>query len=163
MDVIARPPESAGQAADAASAYTHVRMEHAPKLWKLQSQNVQILGHVHHDTSGRNLGQTIEDPVVLLEANLYGHPFTGSMGERQFEKVLSGPGWRKYRTGNADSCIESKVYSFGVRDGHQNVCKDKFPNPTWKKWVKLVDPRAKRCSNDESLSLLEQLQSYLVV
>ena len=95
MDVIARPPESVGQAADAASAYTHIRIEHAPKLWKLQSQNVKILGHVYHDTSGRNLGQTIEDPVVLLEANLYGHPFAGSMGERQFEKVLSGLGWRK--------------------------------------------------------------------
>ena len=67
----------------------------------------------------------IEDPVVPLEANLYGHPFAGSMGERQFEKVLSGLGLRKYRVWNADSCIESKVYSFGVRDGHQNVWKDK--------------------------------------
>ena len=82
MDVIVRLPESVGQAAHAASAYTHVRTEDAPKLWKLQCQNVQILGHVYHDTSGRNLGQIIEDPVVPLEANLYGHPFARSMGER---------------------------------------------------------------------------------
>ena len=32
IDVIARPPDCAGQAADAASAYTHVKMEDAPKL-----------------------------------------------------------------------------------------------------------------------------------
>ena len=127
MDVIAGLPESVGQAADAASAYTHVRIEHTPKLWKLQNRSVQTFGHVYHDTSGRNLGQTNEDPVVPLEANLYGHPFAGSMRERKFEKVLSGLGWRKYRVWNADSCIESKVHSFGVRDGHQNVCKDKSP------------------------------------
>ena len=46
-----------------------------------------------------------------------------------FEKVLSGLGCGKYRVWNADSCIESKVYSFGVRDGHQNVSKDKSAIP----------------------------------
>ena len=66
MDVIARLPESAGQAADAASAHTHNRIEHAPKLWKLQSQNVQIPGHVYQDTSGRKLGQTSKIQSFLL-------------------------------------------------------------------------------------------------
>ena len=32
----------------------------------------------------------MEDPVVPLERNLYGHPFAGQMRERQFEKV---PNW----------------------------------------------------------------------
>ena len=36
-----------------------------------------------------------EDPVVLLERNLYGHPRTGLLGERQFEKVLLELGWEK--------------------------------------------------------------------
>ena len=36
MDVIARPPGCAGQAADAVSAYTQVKMEHAPVLLKIQ-------------------------------------------------------------------------------------------------------------------------------
>ena len=35
MDVISRPPESAGQAADAVSAYTQVKMEDAPSLLKI--------------------------------------------------------------------------------------------------------------------------------
>ena len=35
MDVISRLPGCAGQAADAVSADTHVKMEHAPKLFKI--------------------------------------------------------------------------------------------------------------------------------
>ena len=35
----------------------------------------------------------MEDPVVLLERNLYGHPLAGLLWERQLEKVLSGHGW----------------------------------------------------------------------
>ena len=35
----------------------------------------------------------IEDPVVLLERNLYTHPLAGLLWERQFEEVLLGPGW----------------------------------------------------------------------
>ena len=29
----------------------------------------------------------MEDPVVPLERNLYGHPLTGLLWERQFEKI----------------------------------------------------------------------------
>ena len=32
--------------------------------------------------------QYIEDPVVSLERNLYGHPLAGLLWERQFEKIL---------------------------------------------------------------------------
>ena len=44
MDVIARLPGCAGQAADAVSAYTRVKVEDAPRLLKFQSLNVQIHG-----------------------------------------------------------------------------------------------------------------------
>ena len=37
----------------------------------------------------------IEDPVVPLERNLYGHPLAGLLWERQFEKVLLKHGWEK--------------------------------------------------------------------
>ena len=30
----------------------------------------------------------MEDPVVPLERNLYGHPLAGLLWERQFEKIL---------------------------------------------------------------------------
>ena len=37
----------------------------------------------------------MEDPVVPLERNLYGHPLAGLIWERQFEKVLLKHGWEK--------------------------------------------------------------------
>ena len=40
MDFISRLPGCSGQAADAVSAYTQVKMEDAPTFLKFQSQNV---------------------------------------------------------------------------------------------------------------------------
>ena len=37
----------------------------------------------------------MEDPVVPLERNLYGHPLAGLLWERQFEKILLKYGWEK--------------------------------------------------------------------
>ena len=37
----------------------------------------------------------MEDPVVLLERNLYGHPLAGLLWERQFGKILLKHGWEK--------------------------------------------------------------------
>ena len=37
----------------------------------------------------------LEDPVVLLERNVYGHPVAGFLWERQFEEVLLGLRWEK--------------------------------------------------------------------
>ena len=39
---------------------------------------------------------SMEDPVVLLERNLYGHPLAGLLWERQFEKILLKYGWEKH-------------------------------------------------------------------
>ena len=38
---------------------------------------------------------SMEDPVVPLERNLYGHPLPGPLCERQFEKLLLEYGWEK--------------------------------------------------------------------
>ena len=81
MDVIARLPDSAGQA-DAVSADTQVKMEDAPKTAQnSQSQNVLIYiyiytcGYVFHDTIVQNHGQT---------SSGYAHPLAGLLWERQF-------------------------------------------------------------------------------
>ena len=37
----------------------------------------------------------MEDPVVPLERNLYGHPLAGQMWELQFEKVLLKYVWER--------------------------------------------------------------------
>ena len=54
MEIKARLPGCAGQAADAVFAETQVKMEDAPKLLKVRT--VQIFGFVHHDTNGQNHG-----------------------------------------------------------------------------------------------------------
>ena len=38
---------------------------------------------------------SMEDPVVPLERNLYGHPLAGLLWEKQFEKILLKHGWEK--------------------------------------------------------------------
>ena len=38
---------------------------------------------------------SMEDPVVPLERNLYGHPLAGLLCERQFEKILLKQVWEK--------------------------------------------------------------------
>ena len=40
-------------------------------------------------------GQTLKDPVVPLERNLYGHPLPGLLWKRQFEDVVLEFGWEK--------------------------------------------------------------------
>ena len=40
----------------------------------------------------------MEDPVVPLERNLYGHSLAGLLWERLFEKILLKHGWEKVST-----------------------------------------------------------------
>ena len=66
MDIISRLPGCAGQAADAVSAYTQVKMEDAPKLLKFRNRNVQTFGFVYHDTNGQNHGPVWKTQSFLL-------------------------------------------------------------------------------------------------
>ena len=70
MDVISRLPGRAGQAADAVSAYTQVKMEDAHKLLKFPNRSVQTFGFVYHDTNGLNHGPVF--CTVILWQDCYG-------------------------------------------------------------------------------------------
>ena len=54
---------------------------------------------------------SMEDPVVPLERNLYGHPWAGLLWERHFEKVLLKTCMvgKKFQIGNALSLTEKKT------------------------------------------------------
>ena len=54
----------------------------------------------------------MEDPVVPLERNLYGHLLEGLLWERQFEKILLKHGWEKFQTGNVSLFIVKRDYSY---------------------------------------------------
>ena len=55
---------------------------------------------------------SMEDPVVPLERNLYGHLLAGLLWERQFEKVLLEHGWEKFSIGNVCLSTEQEDYSY---------------------------------------------------
>ena len=57
VDVTARLPGCDGQAADAVSAYTSIIGGCSKIAQNSQNQNVQMFGHVFHDTSGPNHGE----------------------------------------------------------------------------------------------------------
>ena len=103
MAIISRLPGCAGQAADAVSAETQVKMEDAPKLLKIpKSECPDIWIRLPRDKRPKS-GSSMEDPVVSLERNLYGDPLGGLLWERQFEKVLLKYGWEKVPNVNAFS------------------------------------------------------------
>ena len=95
MDIISRLPGCAGQAADAVSASTQVKMEYAPKLLKIpKSECPDICIRLPRHKWPKSWS-SMEDPVVPLERNMYGHPLAGLLWERQFEKILLQHGWEK--------------------------------------------------------------------
>ena len=88
MDIISRLPGCAGQAADAVSAHTQVKLEDAPTLLKIPKSECPDMWIRLPRHKWPKSWSCVEDPVVPLERNLYGHPLAGLSWERQFEKVL---------------------------------------------------------------------------
>ena len=95
MVIISRPPGCARQAADEVSAYTHVKMEDAPKLLKIPKSECPDIWIRLPRHKWPKSWSSMEDPVVPLERNLDGHPLAGVLWERQFEKILLQHGWEK--------------------------------------------------------------------
>ena len=84
MDIIFRLPGCAGQAADAVSAHTEVKMEDGPKFLKIPKSEcpdiwIRLPRHKWPES-----WSSMEDPVVPSERNLYVHPLAGLLWERQF-------------------------------------------------------------------------------
>ena len=66
MDIMSRLPGCAGQAAEAVSAYTQVKMKDAPSLLKIPKADVQVFGYVHQNTNGQNHGPVWKTQSFLL-------------------------------------------------------------------------------------------------
>ena len=86
--IISRLPGCAGQAADAVSAYTHVKIEEASTLLKIQKSECPDIWTRLPKHEWPKSWSSMEDPVVPIERNLYGHPLAGLLWEGPFEKVL---------------------------------------------------------------------------
>ena len=95
MDIISRFFGCDGQAADAVSAYTQLKMEDAHKLLKIPKSEcpdswIRLPRHKWPIT-----WSSMEEPVVPLERNLYGHPLAGLLWKKKYEKILLKHGWEK--------------------------------------------------------------------
>ena len=92
MDIISRLPGCAGQAADAVSAYTQVKMEDAHKLLKIPKSECPDIWIRLPRHKWPKSWSSMEDPVVLLSGIC---TMAGLLWERQFEKILLKHGWEK--------------------------------------------------------------------
>ena len=113
MDILSRLPGCAGQAADAVSVYTQVKMEDAPKSLKKPKSEcpgtwIRLPRHKWPKS-----WSSIEDLVFPLERNLYGHPLAGLLWERQFENILLQQGWEEgFQLGMLVRTPSKKGYSY---------------------------------------------------
>ena len=114
VDIISRLPGCTGQAADSVSAYTMVKMEDAPKLLKIPKSEcpdtwIRLPRHKWPKS-----WSSMEDPVVLLERNLYGHLWQDCYGKGNLRKSFWSTAGRRFLIGNA--------YSYTVKNGYSYVC-----------------------------------------
>ena len=113
MDIISRLPNCDGQAADAVSAYTQVKWKDAHNLLKIPKSECPDIWIRPPRHKWPKSWSSMEDPVVPLERNLYGHPLAGLLWERQFgENPIENMDGRKFQIGNVSLFIVKKDYSY---------------------------------------------------
>ena len=140
MDIISRLLGCAGQAADAVSAYTQVKMEDAHKLLKIPKSECPDIWIRLPRHKWPKSWSSMEDPVVPLERNLYGHPLAGLLWERQFEKILLKHGWEKFQIGKCLFVHREKRLFLSVYVDHIKLAgKKQNLDPMWKLLNKEVD------------------------
>ena len=82
----------------------------------------------------------MEDAVVPLERNLYGHPLAGLVWERQFEKVLLKHGCEKVSNWECFVVHREKGLFLSVYvDDFKLAGKKQNIDPVWKVLIKEVD------------------------
>ena len=115
-------------------------MEDAPQLLKISKSECPDMWIRLPRHKWPKSWSSMEDPVVPLEQNLYGHPFSGLLWERQFEKLLVKYGWEK--VSNWECFFVHRVKGFFL-----SVCADDIKlagkkqkiDPMWKVLNKEVD------------------------
>ena len=140
MDIISRLLGFDGQAADAVSTYTHVKMKDAHKLLKIPNRKCPDIWILLPRHKWPKSWSNMEDPVIPLERNLYGHPLAGLLWEKQFEKILLKHGWEKIQIGNVFFVHREKGLFLSVYvDDIKLAGKKQNLDPMWKVLNKEVD------------------------
>ena len=115
-------------------------MEDAPKLLEIPKSECPDIWIRLPRHKWPQSWSSIEDPVVPLERNLYGHPLAGLLWERQFEKILLKYGWEKVSNWECLFVHREKGLFFSVHvDDIKLAGKKQNINPMWKVLNKEVD------------------------
>ena len=124
MDIISRLPGCARQAADAVSAYTRVKMEDAPKLLKIPTSECPDIWIRLPRHKWPKSWSSMEDPVVLLERNLYAHPLAGVMGKTIWENPIAARLGEGFQLGMLIRTPSKRVILICVCGRHQTGLKE---------------------------------------
>ena len=108
MDIISRLPGCAGQAADAVSAYTQVKMEDAAKLLTCQKSECADVWIVYLDTNGLNHGPVWKTQSILLSGTCVVIFWQDYYGKGNLRKSFQSPVGRRFPIGNASSYTVKK-------------------------------------------------------
>ena len=139
IDVIARLPGCSGQAADAVSAYTQVKMEDAPSSLRIPKSECPGIWIPLPKHKWPKSWSSMEDPVVPLERNLHGYPLAGLSREKKFEKALLEHGLEKVFNWECLFVNGARGLFLSVSvDGYQLAGKTENIEPTWKFLMKNV-------------------------
>ena len=125
MDFISRQTGCAGQAADAVSAHTQVKMEDA-----------QMFGSVYHDTNGLNHGPVWKIRLFLFSAIcavILWQDYYGNGNLRKFSWNMVG---KKYRIGKVYSLTGKKTLLISVCGRYKNWLEMK--QKTWNRLGKCL-------------------------
>ena len=95
MDIISRLPGCDGQAADAVSANTQVRMEDAHKLLKIAKSECPDIWIRQPRHKWPKSWSSMEDPVCSSRTESVRSSFGRTIMERQCDKILLKYGWEK--------------------------------------------------------------------
>ena len=140
MDIISRLPGCAGQAADAVSAYTQVKIEDAHKMLKNPKSECPDIWIRLPRHKWPKSWSSMEDPVVPLERNLYGQLLAGLLWKRQIEKILWKNGWAKIPNWECLFVHREKGLFLSVYvDDIKLAGKKQNTDPMWKVLNKEVD------------------------
>ena len=108
MYIISRLPGCAGQAADAVSAYTQVKMEDASTLLKVPESECPDIGiRLPKHTIGQNHG-----PAWKIQSFLLKGICTVILWQDHYEKGNLEHGWEKFWTGNVSLSTEQEDNSY---------------------------------------------------
>ena len=115
-------------------------MEDASKLLKIPKSKCSDISILLPKHKWPKSWSSMEDPVVPLERNLYGHPLAGLKEERQIEKILLKYGWEKVSTWE---CLfvhrEQGLFLSVYVDDVKLTGKKQNINPMWNVLNKEVD------------------------